>query len=134
MKWKAFSLIMIGLFVAVVALGYSEYFSYKGKRELYKGERVQLTEEEKQMIVDIAKNALRDKITEEFTPVASDFGWRVKLNSETKTMSRVYFHSSSQNITYRIMIDMDRKEAVQIIETRSWMAEKSKKYWTKSLE
>lgn len=125
---------MIGLFVAVVALGYSEYFSHKGKRELYKGERVQLTEEEKRMIVDIAKNALRDKITEEFTPVASDFGWRVKLNSETKTMSRVYFYSSSQNTTYRIMIDMDRKEAVQITETRGWMAEKSKKYWTKSLE
>lgn len=125
---------MIGLFVAVVALGYSEYFAHKGKRELYKGERVQLTEEEKQVIVGIAKNALKDKITEEFTPVAGDFGWRVKLNSETKTMSRVYFYSSSQNTTYRIIIDMDRKEAVQIIETRGWMAEKSKKYWTKSLE
>ncbi|MEE8168412.1 MAG: hypothetical protein V3T58_06025 [Candidatus Hydrothermarchaeales archaeon] len=113
-KWKIFCLVIIGLLVLTIVLGYA----------LHKGRKVQLMEEEKQLAVDVATEALAGRITDEFTPNVRDYGWMVKLESgETTTLAFVYFSAVTETRRYRVAVDLEGGKAVQITENRGWMAE-----------
>lgn len=112
-KWKIFSLALIGLFVLTIVAGYA----------LHKDHRVQLGEEEKQLAVDVATEALGGRLTGDFTSQVSDFGVRVEPESgERTTMVFVHFSSETDDRAYRVAVDLEKGEAVLIVEAKDWMA------------
>lgn len=115
-KWKIFSLAIIGLFVLTIVAGYS----------VHQDRRVQLGDKEKQLAVDVATEALAERITEEFASTVRDVGLRVSPESgATTTIVFVYFSSATDDRAYRVGVDLEEEKAVLIVEARDWMAEGS---------
>lgn len=120
-KWKIFSLVIIGLFVLTVVAGYAMRKDRPGYG-LHRPSPVQLSDDEKQKALDVARAALEGKITDEFTPQISDFGFEIEKESGETTLVFVSFSSATGDRAYRVAVDLDTGEAVLIMEARGWMA------------
>jgi hypothetical protein len=111
-KWKIFVLIVVGLFILAVIAGHSKI----------KMRRVSLTDEQSKNVIELAKNSVRDRITDEFTVTSLNFGRNIELSSgETTTLVHVHFVSPEGNLTYSVIVDLNGKRAIQIVESRDFM-------------
>lgn len=112
--WKSLALIMICLLALSV-----------GFRFAFIEEHIfPIDEKEKQFVLDVAKNGLKDEILgNDYNITVQDHGWIISTSNGDKKVVHVVF--TRENTTLTALVDMDTGNIVEKsrIETGDWMTE-----------
>lgn len=120
-KWKFIALFMICIFISTLALGYASQ----------KPNRVPLTDEQKEMVVSLAKDAIKDELRGNYTVDVGKTHWKIgkKFGGE-KDRKIAYVFFAVEDRTFAVVVDMDEGKVVRITENRGWMAKyRTQKRW-----
>lgn len=120
-KWKLVALSMVLIFILILTWGYVSH----------QGHKVPLTAEQKERAVDVAKDALKNELTGNYTiDVGKTCREMGKKFGENKNRRVAYVFFAMENRTFVVVVDMDEWKAVQITENRGWMAKlRTEKRW-----
>lgn len=120
-KWKFVALFMICIFILTLIGGHVFHQRHK----------MPLTEEQKERAGDLAKDALKDELTGNYTADVVKTYWKIGKKfggDESRKIAYVFF--ASEDRTFVVVVDIDEWKVVRITENRDWMAEhKTGKRW-----
>lgn len=109
-KWKIISLVIIGIFALTILMGYLQQNENHG---------LSLSDEEKEMAINLAVEAMEGRITEDFSPQVRDSGFRIiDRSGNNYTMAFVTFTSEKEDLNYQVVVDLNEGKIMQIIENR----------------